>query len=224
MYHPLPTDEALHEALFKRGIIAVLIIDDAADAVPLARALLSGGITSIELTLRTPAAMDALRAIRTSVPEILVGAGTVLSPAQVNEVKNAGAAFGVSPGMNPRVVAEARNSGLPFAPGVCTPTDIELAVEQGCRLMKFFPCETSGGLPYLRNIAAPFTHLGVKFIPLGGVTQDTAETFLRDPLVHSIGGSWLAPKELIQRKDWHAITTLAHEASSIVHRVRGGIL
>lgn len=89
--------------------------------------------------------------------------------------------------------------------------------------MKFFPCETSGGLPYLRNIAAPFTHLGVKFIPLGGVTQDTAETFLREPLVHAIGGSWLAPKELMQRKDWGAITALAHEASAIVHRVRGGV-
>jgi 2-dehydro-3-deoxyphosphogluconate aldolase/(4S)-4-hydroxy-2-oxoglutarate aldolase len=183
---------------------------------------LAGGISCIELTLRTSTALDSVRAIRASFPEMLVGAGTVLSPLQVNEVKEAGAAFGVSPGMNPRVVAEARNIGLPFAPGVCTPTDIEFAVELGCRLMKFFPCETSGGLPYLRHIAAPFHHLGVKFIPLGGVNPATADKFLQEPLVHAIGGSWIAPQELIQGKDWQAITALAKEAAAIVQRVRGG--
>jgi len=137
MNQSLQTAEALSQSLFNSGIIAVLIIEDSKNAEPLARALLAGGITCIELTLRTPAAMDSLRIIRSAVPEMMVGAGTVLSPFQVNEVKEAGAAFGVSPGMNPRVVAEAHRVGLPFAPGICTPTDIELAVEQGCRLMKF---------------------------------------------------------------------------------------
>ncbi len=222
MNQPPPFPDPLHRKLFQRGIIAVLILESPADAVPLARALLEGGISCIELTLRTFTALDSIRAIRTAVPEMLVGAGTVLSPLQVNEVKAAGAAFGVAPGMNPRVVAEARKIGLPFAPGICTPTDIEFAVEAGCRLMKFFPCETSGGLPYLRNIAAPFNHLGVKFIPLGGVNPATAEKFLREPLVHAIGGSWIAPQELIQAKDWQAITALAEEASAIVQRVRGG--
>lgn len=222
MNQPALFPDSLHKEFFNRGIIAVLILEDPADAVPLARALLAGGISCIELTLRTSTALDSIRSIRTSVPEMLVGAGTVLSPLQVNEVQAAGAAFGVAPGMNPRVVAEARRVGLPFAPGICTPTDIEFAVEEGCRLMKFFPCETSGGLPYLRNIAAPFNHLGVRFIPLGGVNPATAETFLREPLVQAIGGSWLAPKELIQGKDWQAISALATEASALVQHVRGG--
>lgn len=222
MNQPAPFPEPLHKELFHRGIIAVLTLEEPSDAVRVASALLAGGISCVELTLRTSTALDSIRAIRTSVPEMLVGAGTVLSPMQVNEVKAAGAAFGVSPGMNPRVVGEARKIGLPFAPGVCTPTDIEFAVEEGCRLMKFFPCETSGGLPHLRNMAAPFNHLGVSFIPLGGVNPATAETFLREPLVHAIGGSWIAPQGLIQNKDWQAITALARDAAALVQRVRGG--
>ena len=222
MNQPAPFPAPLHKELFHRGIIAVLTLEEPSDAVRVASALLAGGISCVELTLRTSTALDSIRAIRASVPEMLVGAGTVLSPMQVNEVKAAGAAFGVSPGMNPRVVAEARKIGLPFAPGVCTPTDIEFAVEEGCRLMKFFPCETSGGLPHLRNMAAPFNHLGVRFIPLGGVNAATAETFLREPLVHAIGGSWIAPQELIRNKDWQAITALAKEAAALVQRVRGG--
>jgi len=222
MNQPAPFPEPLHKELFHRGIIAVLTLEEPADAVPLASALLAGGISCVELTLRTSTALDSIRAIRASVPGTLVGAGTVLSSLQVNEVKAAGAAFGVSPGMNPRVVAEARKIGLPFAPGICTPTDIEFAVEEGCRLMKFFPCETSGGLPHLRNMAAPFKHLGVRFIPLGGVNAATAETFLREPLVHAIGGSWIAPHELIRNKDWQAITALAKDAAALVQRVRGG--
>jgi 2-dehydro-3-deoxyphosphogluconate aldolase / (4S)-4-hydroxy-2-oxoglutarate aldolase len=222
MNQPAPFPEPLHKELFHRGIIAVLTLEEPSDAAPLASALLAGGISCVELTLRTSTALESIRAIRASASEMLVGAGTVLSPLQVNEVKAAGAAFGVSPGMNPRVVAEARKIGLPFAPGVCTPTDIEFAVEEGCRLMKFFPCETSGGLPHLRNMAAPFKHLGVRFIPLGGINPATAETFLREPLVHAIGGSWIAPQELIQNKDWQAITALAKEAAALVQRVRGG--
>ena len=222
MNQPPPFPAPLHKELFHRGIIAVLTLEEPSDAVRVASALLAGGISCVELTLRTSTALDSICAIRTSVPEMLVGAGTVLSPMQVNEVKAAGAAFGVSPGMNPRVVGEARKIGLPFAPGVCTPTDIEFAVEEGCRLMKFFPCETSGGLPHLRNMAAPFNHLGVSFIPLGGVNPATAETFLREPLVHAIGGSWIAPQGLIQNKDWQAITALAKDAAALVQRVRGG--
>lgn len=217
-----PTSEALHAHLYRTGVIAVLMIDDAADAVPVAQALLAGGVDCIELTLRTPVAMESLYLIRAQVPDMLVGVGTILNLPQVSEVKAAGAAFGVAPGMNPRVVAEAQRLGLPFAPGICTPTDIELAIEQGCRLLKFFPSEPSGGLAYLRTIAAPFAHLGVKYIPLGGVGAGNAEQYLREPAVHALGGSWLAPRELIQRKDWAAITANAAEAASIVKRVRGG--
>ena len=213
--------DELSERLYKSGVIAVLMIDDVADAVPLAQALLAGGVDGIELTLRTAVAMQALRSIRAELPEMMVGVGTILSPQQVREVKEAGASFGVSPGMNPRVVSEAVRLGLPFAPGVCTPTDIELAVEQGCRLMKFFPSEPSGGLPYLRTIAAPFAHLGVKYIPLGGVNAENSERYLREPSVQALGGSWLAPRELIARKNWEAITANAREASATVKSVRG---
>lgn len=221
MNHPERTDLDLLTHLKGTGVLAVLVIDDVADAVPLARALLDGGIDCIELTLRTEAAMKSLRLICDEVPEMIVGAGTVLTPRQANEVKEAGAAFGVAPGMNPRVVAEARRVGLPFAPGICTPTDIELAIEQGCRWLKFFPSELSGGLAYLRSIAAPFLHLGIQFIPLGGVSAANAETYLREPSVLALGGSWLAPRELIQRKDWSGITANARDVSAIVKRVRG---
>jgi 2-dehydro-3-deoxyphosphogluconate aldolase / (4S)-4-hydroxy-2-oxoglutarate aldolase len=217
-----PISEILHTRLHRTGVIAVLVIDDADDAVHLARALISGGVDCIELTLRTPIAIVAMKRIRVEVPEMLVGAGTVLTPEQVNEVKAAGAAFGVAPGMNSRVVAEARRIGLPFAPGVCTPTDIELALEKDCRLMKFFPSEPSGGIAYLRSIAAPYMHLGIQFIPLGGINAANAEAYLREPSVLALGGSWLAPRELIQRKDWNGITGNAREVQTIVKRVRGG--
>jgi 2-dehydro-3-deoxyphosphogluconate aldolase / (4S)-4-hydroxy-2-oxoglutarate aldolase len=181
--------ESLQKRLEHSGIIAVLVINDVNDAVPLAGALRDGGITGIELTLRTPSAMDALRRIRAEVPEMLVGAGTVLRPAQVDEVLRAGAAFAVSPGVNPAVLKAARESGLPFAPGVCTPTDIEIALENEASLFKFFPAEPCGGLRYMRTIAAPFLHLGVRFLPLGEVDTRNASDYLRDPLVAAIGGS-----------------------------------
>jgi 2-dehydro-3-deoxyphosphogluconate aldolase/(4S)-4-hydroxy-2-oxoglutarate aldolase len=196
------------------------MIDRAEDAVPLAQALLAGGVDSIELTLRTPAAFECLRRIRAEVPTMTIGVGTILTPQQVNEAKDAGASFGVAPGMNPRVVAEAQRIGLPFAPGVCTPTDIELAIEAGCRLLKFFPSEPCGGLPYLRTISAPFLHLGVQFIPLGGVGPGNAAQYLQEPSVLALGGSWLAPKDLIAKADWAAITQLACEARDIVKQVR----
>ena len=137
---PDPLRQQLHDA----GFIAVLVVEDPSAAVPLARALLEGGVQAIELTLRTPVAIDALRRIRAELPQLIAGVGTILTPAQVGEAREAGASFGVAPGLNPRVIAEANRIGLPFAPGVCTPTDLELAVEQGCRLMKFFPAGPIG--------------------------------------------------------------------------------
>jgi 2-dehydro-3-deoxyphosphogluconate aldolase/(4S)-4-hydroxy-2-oxoglutarate aldolase len=217
-----PTTQELHTHLHRTGVIAVLMLDDANDAVPVARALLAGGVDCIELTLRTNAAMDALKSIRSEVPEMLAGVGTILTPQQVNDVKAAGAAFGVAPGMNPRIVSEATRIGLPFSPGICTPSDIELAIEQGCRVLKFFPSEPCGGLAYLRTIAAPFAHLGVKYIPLGGVGAANAEQYLREPSVQALGGSWLAPRDVVHSKDWQTITANAAEASAIVKRVRGG--
>lgn len=214
----------IHAHIHGTGVIAVLVLDDGEDAVPVAQALLAGGVDCIELTLRTASAMECLERIRAEVPEMLVGVGTILTPQQVNAVKAAGAAFGVAPGMNPRVVREAARIGLPFSPGVCTPTDIELALEHGCRVLKLFPAEPCGGLIYLRAIAAPFAHLGIKYIPLGGVSAANAESYLREPSVLALGGSWLAPRDSIQHKDWQTITANAAEASAIVNRVRGGAL
>lgn len=213
--------EELFSHLYRSGMIAVLMIDDAEDAVPVARALLAGGVDCMELTLRTPVAMEALRRIRAEVPEMTAGVGTILTPQQAREVKAAGAAFGVSPGMNARVVAEAVQIGLPFAPGICTPSDIEQALEHGCKLLKFFPAEPCGGLNYLKNIAAPYAHLGLRYVPLGGVDQNNAETYLIDPLIHAVGGSWLASRHALQRKAWSEVTHLARAASQIVTRVRG---
>ncbi len=206
------------------GVIAVLVIDRAEDAAPLAKALAAGGVRAIELTLRTPVALDCIRRIRAAVPEMIVGVGTILTPQQLHSVAEAGAAFGVAPGMNPSTVQSARDIGLPFAPGVCTPTDIELAVQAGCSLLKFFPCEPCGGLAYLRSIAAPFEHLDVRFIPLGGIDPSNAQAYLCEPLIQAIGGSWLAPLALIQRRAWDEITQNASAATSLVTNVRSHLV
>ncbi len=210
----------LQAEIKRTGVMAVLVVDDAEDAVPLAHALLAGGVNAMELTLRTPAAVEALRRIRAEVPEMIAGCGTVLTPQQVREVHAAGAAFAVAPGINPRVVQEAAAAGLPFAPGICTPTDIEMALEQGCKLLKLFPAEPQGGLAYLKSIAAPYQHLGVSFVPLGGVSAANAAEYLASPLVAALGGSWIAPRDLIKAHDWDSITAKAREIIGIVAKVR----
>ncbi|MBL9117674.1 MAG: bifunctional 4-hydroxy-2-oxoglutarate aldolase/2-dehydro-3-deoxy-phosphogluconate aldolase [Verrucomicrobiaceae bacterium] len=207
---------ALLKTLRSSGVVAVMILKDPDSAVPVARALVKGGVNCVELTLRTQAAIECVRRIRGEVPEMTVGVGTILSPVQVDEALAAGAHFGVSPGTNPRVIQAAREVGLPFAPGVCTPSDIEAALEFDCRLLKFFPAEPSGGLPYLRAVAAPFAHLGVRFIPLGGVGPHNAADYLQETSVHALGGSWLAPQTLIESERWDAIERLASEARAIV--------
>jgi 2-dehydro-3-deoxyphosphogluconate aldolase / (4S)-4-hydroxy-2-oxoglutarate aldolase len=202
------------------AVLAVLVLDDAASAVPLARALVAGGVDAMELTLRTSAAIDALVAVRREVPEMLCGIGTILTPDQVHAVREAGAAFGVSPGVNPRVIREAQKVGLPFAPGVVTPSDVEAALELGRRELKFFPAEPSGGIGYLKSLAAPYAHLGVRFVPLGGVSTKNLAAYLAEPLVLAVGGSWLAPRDLIAAADWPAITARAEEASRIAREAR----
>lgn len=202
------------------GIVAVLVIDRAEDAVPLAKALLAGGVDVMELTLRTPAALDALKAIRADVPEMLAGVGTILTTDQVKQVVEAGAAFGVAPGVNPRILTAAREAGLSFAPGIVTPSDIEASLEHGCKILKFFPAEPSGGLAYLKAMAAPYAHLGLKFVPLGGLNAKNMASYLADPQVAALGGSWLAPRELIKAGEWGKITALAAEAVQIIKTTR----
>ncbi len=206
----------MKEIIAQKKIIAVLTIDDAKDAVPLANALAAGGISAIELTLRTPAALEAIRRIKGEVPEVLVAAGTVLRPDQVGEVVKAGADFAVAPGMNPRVVKAAHDAGLFFGPGIMTPSEIEAALEFGCTLLKFFPAGTTGGLKHLNAMAAPYKHLGVKFIPLGGITQANVREILADPLIAAVGGSWLAKPELVKAGRFDEITRIAREAAGAV--------
>jgi 2-dehydro-3-deoxyphosphogluconate aldolase/(4S)-4-hydroxy-2-oxoglutarate aldolase len=214
-------DPALAETVADSGIVAVLVIDRPEDAVPLAAALLDGGVNVMELTLRTPAAIDSLKAIRKELPVMVAGVGTILTPDQLKLAQDSGAAFGVAPGTNPRVLAAARAAGFSFAPGVATPTDIEVAVENGCKLLKFFPCEPSGGLAYLKSIAAPFLHLGLRYLPLGGVNEKNMASYLSDPLIAALGGSWLAPREKVAAGDWSAITKLARDAVSVIKQTRG---
>jgi 2-dehydro-3-deoxyphosphogluconate aldolase/(4S)-4-hydroxy-2-oxoglutarate aldolase len=182
--------------------------------------LLDGGIDAMELTLRTPEAIKAVHAVCREVPQMLAGIGTILQPQQVRQVVEAGAAFGVAPGLNARTVQAAQEAGLPFAPGIATPSELERALELGCRDVKFFPAEPSGGLAYLKSIAAPYAHLGSKFIPLGGLTQQNIANYLADPVVLAVGGSWVATRDLIRAADWPAIRERAAAARAAVDQLR----
>lgn len=209
-----PTELIKH--LKRSQVVAGFTVDDAQDAVPIANALLAGGIDVIELTLRSPAAMEAVQRIRAEVPAMLVGVGTILTPGAVKEVKAAGAHFGVSPGMNPKVVEASENLGLPFAPGICTPTDLEAAIELGCRFVKFFPAEATGGLRYLRSMAAPYRHLGIQYMPLGGLNCANMMDYLADEMIPAIGGSWIVENQLVKKKDWAGITSRAAEVQRVL--------
>jgi 2-dehydro-3-deoxyphosphogluconate aldolase/(4S)-4-hydroxy-2-oxoglutarate aldolase len=208
--------------LERTGVMAVLVIDNVKAAVPVARALLEGGIEVAEVTLRTDAAIAALSAICHEVPEMLAVAGTVLTPDQVDRAIDAGAAFAVAPGLNLKTVEHAIDRGLPFAPGVITPTDIEAAITLGCRTLKFFPAEAAGGLGLLGSLQAPYRHLGLRFLPTGGIATEQLADYLACPATLSVGGSWIATAELIASEDWQAISARASEAQRIVTAVRGG--
>jgi len=202
------------------GVIAVLVIDELKHAVPVAKALLAGGVSAIELTLRTPVAWDAAKAIKDEVPEITLGFGTVLTVEQAKNAANLGADFAVAPGCNPKVIAAAQDYGLSFAPGIVTPTDIEMALEQGCRTLKYFPAETSGGIKHLTNMVAPYNYLNLKFIPLGGLNINNAADYLKSPLITAIGGSWIATQNLIKGEQWATIKQNAKEISELIKDIR----
>ncbi len=210
----------LAERVAQNGIIAVVVIDKAEHAAPLADALAQGGIGAVELTLRTPEALDAMKRMRAHAPDMIVGAGTVLFPEQVRQVCDAGAHFAVAPGMNRRVMQAAADAGLSFAPGIATPSDIEAALEYNCRVMKFFPAEVSGGISYLRNMAAPYKHLGIRYIPLGGLNADNMLPYVKDELISAIGGSWIAPREKIAAQDWAGIAASAKQAMELISKNR----
>ncbi|MDF7825376.1 bifunctional 4-hydroxy-2-oxoglutarate aldolase/2-dehydro-3-deoxy-phosphogluconate aldolase [Pontiellaceae bacterium B12227] len=207
------------QTLEKSGIVAGFSIENPEHALHVAKALLAGGINAIELTFRTPAALEALKAISDGVPDMLIGVGTILTPEQVVQVKEAGAHFAVSPGMNPRVIKAAGEAGVPFAPGICTPSDLEAAIELGCRFVKFFPAEASGGLTFLKSMAAPYKHLGIKYFPLGGINADNMLAYLKEDIVPAVGGSWIVKKELIDTENWATITARAADVAKKLNYV-----
>jgi 2-dehydro-3-deoxyphosphogluconate aldolase / (4S)-4-hydroxy-2-oxoglutarate aldolase len=209
---------AFRARLRKTGVVAVLVVDEVEAAVPVAKALLEGGIDVMELAMRTPASMIALERIASQVPEMLPGVGTILFPDQVLEARSRGAAFIVTPGTNRRVIESALASGLPIAPGVCVPSDVETTLEYGCRLLKFFPAEPQGGLAYLKAMNAPYAHLGVEYIPLGGVSEANCNAWVSEKCVIAVGGSWVAPRERIAAKDWAGIRGAAERAVAACRR------
>lgn len=197
-------------------VIPVIVIEALALAAPLARALVAGGVRVLEVTLRTPVALAAIRAIAREVPEAIVGAGTLTRPEDFTEARDAGARFGVSPGLTPALVEAARESGLPLLPGVMTPSDVIAARLAGFREMKLFPARQAGGVSMLQALAGPFPD--VTFCPTGGIAAETAPEFLALPNVACVGGSWLTPKVALAAGDWSAITALARQASALRQR------
>ncbi|MEU5513310.1 bifunctional 4-hydroxy-2-oxoglutarate aldolase/2-dehydro-3-deoxy-phosphogluconate aldolase [Streptomyces griseoaurantiacus] len=194
-------------------VLPVVVADDATDAVPLARALVAGGLPAIEVTLRTPAALDAIRAVAEAVPDAVVGAGTVLTPAQVTRCVEAGARFLVSPGWTETLLAAMTASGVPFLPGVSTASEVVALLERGVTEMKFFPAEAAGGTAYLKSLAGPLP--GVRFCPTGGIGPGTAPAYLALPNVGCVGGSWMVPADAVAAGDWARVERLAREAAAL---------
>lgn len=209
----------LLEKLGRFGVVPVVEIERSEDAVELGRALLAGGLPCAEITFRTAAAEEAIRRVASSLPEIIVGAGTVLSVEQADRAVSAGARFIVSPGFNSKVVDWCLRNEIPVTPGVATPTEIEMALDKGLNILKFFPAEALGGMAMLKAVAAPYG--GVKFIPTGGINQENLAGYLAHPSVHCCGGSWLVKAKLISTGRFDEITRLTQEAVAVVRRVRG---
>lgn len=208
------------DRLAEAGVVPVIAIESRELALPLADALLAGGVAVAEITFRTEAAADVIAMVKAKRPELLVGAGTVLTVDQARRAKECGAEFAVSPGLNGTVVREAVRLGLPMAPGVMTPSDIEAAVELGLKVLKFFPAGTAGGVKGLKSIGGPYRHLGLRFMPTGGVTAGNLPEYLSEPMVLAAGGTWLATTAMIEGKQWDAITGNCRDAAALVATVR----
>lgn len=204
---------ALGEALKSATVVPVLTIDDPSIGVEIARALLKGGLNLVEITLRTPAAVEVIRRIGKEVREANVGAGTVLDPDDAAKAIAAGARFIVSPGMTPRLLEAAQTWPIPYLPGAATASEAMALADLGYRVLKFFPAVPAGGVPYLKSLAAPLP--GVMFCPTGGIDAGNAADFLALPNVAAVGGSWVAPAKEVGAQDWLAISALAHQAASL---------
>ena len=210
---------AVLEKMKETGIIPVVVLDDAKDAVSLGKALVEGGLPVAEVTFRTAAAEESIRLMAENVPELLVGAGTVLTTEQVDRAVAAGAKFIVSPGFNPEVVDHCIKIGVPITPGTQTPTEMEMALSHGIKLVKFFPAEPSGGLKMIKAVAAPYVDLN--FIPTGGISAANVRDYLAYNRIFACGGSWMVKKDMVAAGDFEGIKKLVAEAAAIVKEVRG---
>jgi len=209
----------MNELLEKVGVVPVVVLDNAEDAIPVAEALREGGLSIIEVTLRTAAAPEAIRLIADEVSDVIIGAGTVLNAEQVSIAAGAGARFIVSPGLHDSVVAESKSLNLPLYPGVATATEAQAAWNMGLKALKFFPAGQAGGVPMLKALGSVFRDVG--FMPTGGVSPANLAEYLGLPSVIACGGSWLTPAKAIETKDFATITRLAEEARALVNELRG---
>ena len=214
------THEEVFAILRKHVVVPVIAIDSVDAALPLADALIEGGLPVAEITFRTAAAAEVIARIAKERPGLLLGTGTILTADNLHKAKDRGARFGVAPGLNPDVVAEAGRLGLPFIPGVITPSEIEQALSLGVKLLKYFPAEAFGGLKVIKALSAPYAHAGVKFMPTGGVTLANLPDYLSSDAVACVGGTWIASREAIAEKKWDQIRENCRAAVEIVRRVR----
>lgn len=208
----------LIEKIEKTAVLPVIKIDNAKDAVPLAAALKKGGLAAAEVTFRTDAAEEAIKLIAESHPDFLIAAGTVLTPEQADKAMAAGASFIVSPGLNPKVVKHCQEKGYPVIPGICTPSEIECALDLGLTYLKFFPAEASGGVKMIKAMAAPYTK--VKFMPTGGVNAKNLEEYLTCKAVFACGGSWMVPADKIDAGEFDEIEKLTREAVELIKTIK----
>ncbi len=203
---------------FQSKVLPVIVLQSAEEAVPLANAMLEGGIDVLEITLRSKAGLPAIEAIAKALPEVAVGAGTVLSAADLRAARDAGAQFALSPGATPDLLQAGQTTGIPFVPGVMTPSEVLSALSAGFELLKLFPAAQAGGLGMLRALAGPFPQL--RFCPTGGITLENFGAFLALPNVSIVGGSWLTPASMVQSKDWAGLQRLAQQATDETKRAQ----
>ncbi len=211
----------LFERMEKCGVVPVIAIESKELALPLADALIKGGLPVAEITFRTAAAAEVIDTLKHKRPQLFLGAGTILTVDQQIKAKECGAVFGVTPGLNPDVVKKATELGFPLFPGVMTPSEIEQGLSFGIKVLKYFPAEASGGISMLKAVSAPYGHVGVKFIPTGGINIKNLEEYLKLPQVLVAGGTWIAKKEMISEKKWDDIEKNAREVVDLVSRLRG---
>lgn len=217
------TPDQISTTIDELGVVPVIAMEDPKAALPLADALIDGGLPIAEITFRTAAAKQVIETLARERPNLLVGAGTVLSRGNLEAARAAGARFAFAPGFNPAMAMAARELGMPFLPGVATPSEIEQALSLGYRVLKFFPSEDLGGLKMLNALAGPYEHTGVKFVPTGGVSPANLEAYLACKVVTAVGGSWLARKEDLAAGNWQAIRQRCEEAVAIVRKVRARV-